>query len=304
MIVYANSSGRLGNKLTCAAHLVAFADEHGIELRLPDLGNYAQHFPGLASAPWCTPKAARVAAKFGRRLGHRTLRVGPYQIVGTEGDIRVTGELQLDQAFLDRYRPARRTCIFFGMNFTCWRGFYERRDVVRHFFRPQPAVAERAREFVEKLRGADALVCTVHVRRTDYKDWNNGRYYYEHTTYRDFMRQIAELHPDRTVRFVVCSDEPFNAAHYPGFDVRAGLGGLFEDVETMANSDVTVGPPSTFSTWAMITGRTRLFHVAKPKLPIRLQDLRDFEGHYGWVPSGVRPGPDPYFSDEADGSNG
>ena len=147
-------------------------------------------------------------------------------------------------------------------------GFHDRSAFARHagrirtFSRPAPAVAAvAAGRVAEARRGCDRLV-GVHVRRGDYRSFDDGLYWHEPPEYAALMRDVAALTPGARVGFLVCSNERVDPADYPGLAVTAGPGGEATDLFALAGCDALAGPPSTYTGWASFAGEVPryLFH--------------------------------------------
>ena len=59
----------------------------------------------------------------------------------------------------------------------------------------------------------------VHMRRGDFKDYADGRYYYSLDQYGAMMRSVRDAHGGDVV-FLVCSNEPVSAYEWPDLDIE------------------------------------------------------------------------------------
>ena len=64
------------------------------------------------------------------------------------------------------------------------------------------------------------------------------------------MRNIVEQSPGQRVSFLVCSDAQLKPTDFSDLQVRCGSGHIVEDLYGLAETDLVVGPPSTYSGWA------------------------------------------------------
>lgn len=111
----------------------------------------------------------------------------------------------------------------------------------------------------------------VHVRRTDYRKWQGGKYCYPNSVYErviDEMRRLID-----GVRFAVFTDEPeslspqllqFNSQ--PTTPER--------DQWLMSKCAYLIGPPSTFTTWASFMGKVPLLHLMDGDQKVQLCDFK------------------------------
>jgi hypothetical protein len=108
------------------------------------------------------------------------------------------------------------------------------------------------------------LLVGVHVRRTDYERFKDGRFFYSHAQYRDLMVSVEAIFPERDVTFLVCSDERVPSEAFAGLDVVRGPGQELEDLYALASCDLIIGPPSTYSAWASYYGEVPRCQISDP----------------------------------------
>lgn len=90
----------------------------------------------------------------------------------------------------------------------------------------------------------------VHIRRGDYKEWQDGRYYYDDETYIGYVERFIAQHAGKTVSVYICGNDPH-------LDKEAFIrripnctfpnGNAAEDLCLLSRCDYIIGPPSTFS---------------------------------------------------------
>ena len=135
---------------------------------------------------------------------------------------------------------------------------------VRAYFQPLPCHAQASAESVDALRRQADIIVGVHVRRGDYQGWHGGEFFFPVDRYATWMRQLAGQFPGARVAFLVCSNEPRQAAEFPGLTVGFGPGVPVEDLFALAHCDYVMGPPSTFSQWASFYGQKPLWQPRRP----------------------------------------
>jgi hypothetical protein len=163
-----------------------------------------------------------------------------------------------DPAFVSRARN-RRLLVGQGFLFRDDDALARHATRVREVFTPQPVVLDAARRATE-----GNLVVGVHRRRGDYRDWHEGRYFYEDDVLARAMTRIEALHPHADVTFLVCSDEPLDTSAFTGQRVRSGPGTPVADLYALAHCDLLTGPPSTFTAWASFWGAVPLATLEEP----------------------------------------
>ena len=142
---------------------------------------------------------------------------------------------------------------------------YKHQEAIRNTIRPKREFWDVAENIVAGLRDHGVPVVGVHVRRTDYKEWLDGKYFYEVPVYARFMRKISELMNGEVV-FVVCSDEEMKREDFdvPCRAMYISHNPYMVDYSLLAQCDFTIGPPSTFRMTSSFLGNTPSFEIDSP----------------------------------------
>lgn len=141
----------------------------------------------------------------------------------------------------------------------------EHGDEIRKIFSAQK------NKCVESIKLADKKkLVGVHVRRTDYRIWNNGKYYYGNDVYERVINEMRQQLGE--ARFIVFTDEPDTLNHNLAA-LNAQLSSAELDQSLMSECDYLIGPPSTFTLWASFMGKVPLLHVLDAKQKIQLCDF-------------------------------
>lgn len=158
------------------------------------------------------------------------------------------------------------------------------RDRLRWLFAPPQDVGEALSAAMPAA--ASVAYVGIHIRRGDYRQFRGGAYHYPAETYRRVMSAIESLvrhrDPEKTVRFLLCSDEPVDIVAFAGFSTLTLRGGILHDLYGLARCDLIAGPPSTFSQWASFYGGVPHWtarHAAA--VPQSLADFRVCDGLTG-----------------------
>lgn len=130
------------------------------------------------------------------------------------------------------------------------------RDRLRRLFAP-PRDVEEALAAAMPASASTAYV-GIHIRRGDYRQFRGGAYLYPAETYRRVMSAIESMvrhcGGGKTVRFLLCSDEPVDIGAFADFAPLTLSGGTLHDLYGLSRCDLIAGPPSTFSQWASFYG--------------------------------------------------
>lgn len=288
-IIYTHGGGRLGNQVIRFAHWIAWVRASGDAFELVNFAfwPFAPHFEVWREHPACVyplrkGRADRVARWRAalpaglqrllekRRALPRLVQAAGRVLPGWQAiDLNIAADESLDLDLPEfGARVARRpvtTCC--GWRIATWDKVAAQVAELRPFFRPAPEVRRVTDEYMARLRARYDVLIGVFIRQSDYRQWNDGRFYFETQAYVNWMRQLLDLHPGRRVGFVVASEERQAPALFAGlpWHPASGLPGeaghWFESWVELARCDLIVSPPSTFSATAAFLGGIPLWPV-------------------------------------------
>lgn len=137
--------------------------------------------------------------------------------------------------------------------------FMAKKELIR-IFTPDQSLVLQAQELFNNIHEQAQVIVGVHIRRGDYATWNNGRFYYEHSDYYNFMCKVKELYHNQTVAFFISSNEPIDLSEFHEcscFHHSIGSSAVL-DLYSLSLCDKIIGPFSTFSRWASFIGEKPL----------------------------------------------
>ncbi len=266
MIIIARNYGQLGNRLFLYGHLIAAAEEYGVELANPSFVEYASLFPATASNLWCRypnfptentapPIWQRKTLAKAIHLGTKALSVTglrhyPFHV------IRIRGEESCDLAGEEFASAARgqRHVLASGWLFRSEHLFQKHASVVRRHFALPETNRSSVDRLIAQLRKEADIVVGIHIRHGDYATFMDGRYFYSLEQYAATMRRIVDQLPNQRVKFLVCSNATCVPGVFDGLEVTQGTGHITEDMYALAETDMMFGPPSTYTGWASFYG--------------------------------------------------
>lgn len=122
----------------------------------------------------------------------------------------------------------------------------------------------------------------IHVRRGDYIDWANGKYYFDDTVYCNAAINIINLFPTQKCNFYICSNDPrINKDLYVQslacHKVIFPNGNPGEDLCTLSRCNYIIGPPSSFSLTASMYGNARLHWIEHRNEELTLDSFDIFD---------------------------
>ena len=284
MIIVANKSGQLANRLFLFGHLIAFALENRGTIVNPTLEEYADFFPATRRDLLCKyppPVAPLPAGAAARRKAFDLMVLWRNRIITRKPLPQHIGFMEVSSdevCHLDRetfQRMARKKLLLLaGWNYRSYAAFDKHADTIRRIFQPTDAIkANVSRLLAEARRDGDVLI-GIHIRRGDYKEHRGGRFYFDWTQYADAMRSAEVLFAGRSVRFLLCSNVPVETEAFAEFRFTLGSGHIAEDLSAFVGCDYLLGPPSTYTMWASFMGQVPLYQMFEADAAFSLADFR------------------------------
>ena len=142
-------------------------------------------------------------------------------------------------------------------------------DEIRRFW---DSAEYEDREILDVKNAKGVKTVGVHVRRTDYREWQGGKFYFENEVYERVIDEIR-VAIGGNIRFLVFTDEPKTLSPrlaqynvYPTTPER--------DQWLMSQCNYLVGPSSTFTSWASFMGKVPLLHIMDKAQKVQLCDFK------------------------------
>ena len=160
--------------------------------------------------------------------------------------------------FLDLAKEKMVVCE--GFAFRDFKAVKKHYPLIRKLFTPKPVYLKRSAKLVADIRKNFDVVIGVHIRKSDYKLFEKGKYYFENKVYLNNMNKLKEelIEKRQTCAFILCSDESVQIDDFSGLSVFGTSKIMIEDLMILAKCDFIIGPPSSFSQWASFYGETPL----------------------------------------------
>lgn len=134
--------------------------------------------------------------------------------------------------------------------------FAKHQSEIRRYFRIHSQIEAKCTKLINEIKDNDSILVGVHVRRGDYRTFNNGAWYYTDEEYAKWMKNLSK---GQRVKFVLFSNEPLDLAKFTenNIEVVKMEGDAVEDLCCMSKCDYIMGPPSTYSWWAAMYGNCK-----------------------------------------------
>lgn len=180
---------------------------------------------------------------------------------------------------MQKYRKGRRLHVFFS-----WISYLDNAIFVKHvkdirsFFKMNQFVEDSCERTLKCIKQDNVSIVGVHLRRGDYREFRNGKYYYDDNRIIDWLQQLSE-NTTKPIHFLLCSNEKIDCEKYrrAGLSVSQPGKSSIEDLCLLSKSDYVMGPPSTYSFWAAMYGNKPRCILDDSSMDITWKDFRYFE---------------------------
>lgn len=130
-----------------------------------------------------------------------------------------------------------------------------------------------------RLKRNDTIITGVHIRRSDYKYHEDGKYYFDDDVYQKYMCTLGDKiknNYNKNYFFIIFSDEDIliNENEH----IHKSTNEWYIDNFLMSKCDYLIGPPSTFTLWASYIGKVKYYHITSDSGNINLSDFKYCKG--------------------------
>jgi len=258
MVVLVKGYGNHTNRLIQNAHLEAFCEQQGIPFLNTTLQCMAHHYP----LKYDYKKSLYFKALFKSGLTKKSI---PYIEFNDINEIE-----KYEQILLNHHRDL---LFVGGWYFRNYEAVKSHREILLQRYESHKA-SPAYEKLCQQIKQYD-VVLGVHIRRKDYKQWNNGKYYYSFETYEQLTGNFIQLFPNKSIFVVIFSDEKIipgqlqiptehYISHFP----------YYIDHKLMGKCHYLIGPPSTFTLWPSFLYHVPYIHIYNPYQAFTLSDFR------------------------------
>ena len=165
--------------------------------------------------------------------------------------------------------------IIINPEFYDWNALFKYKKEVLQYLNFAQEYHDKAQQVIDTIKNSNQKIIGVHIRRGDYKNWRNGRFYYSNEEYQNFFAQIA-LQCEENVKFMICTNdydltkEDFKSQDY---DIEICGCNPIIDLLVLSKCDYLIAPPSTYSWWAAFIGDCNYLTLVERNMKIKLQDF-------------------------------
>lgn len=121
----------------------------------------------------------------------------------------------------------------------------------------------------------------VHIRRGDYKTWQNGQFYFTDEEYVRVIKSFIKNCPSPLSIYICGNDPTLNKEYYikelSSLSLTFPDGNPGEDLCLLSHCDYLIGPPSTFTLVASMYHDTPLCWLSDTSRPVTASSFHNFD---------------------------
>ncbi len=288
MLIISAKSGQLGNRLLLFAHFIAFAIENELTVLNPAFDDYADFFQATARdflcrypAPAFSIPSNKILRKYYYNFNRYLVETGKFNVI----DIKRDKPFNWSNSNIVEQLKSGTTYFFQGWLFRDgWfveetANLRKHSEAIRAYFQPLEKYQYNVKKLISSIRNKTDILIGIHIRHGDYRQHQDGRYFYEIEEYVKVMESAQALFPNKKVTFLICSNEKQQQHNFQHLSYVFGNNHIIEDLYSLAECDYIIGPPSSFTMWASFYGERPLYMIRDVDKAL---DIQDFVHFYQW----------------------
>lgn len=152
------------------------------------------------------------------------------------------------------------------------------RNIFQKKYSLSPSLYKDNKFVIDSLskKSSNEIILGVHLRRGDYKEWQNGKYYFENKVFDDYINHFTKINNENKVKIILFSNE--NLEYEESETLYISHEQWFIDQYIMSKCDYLIGPPSTFTGWASYIGEVPLLCMEKKEAHFLMNDFHIING--------------------------
>jgi len=268
IVVIVHPAGNLGNQLFLHANVVAFAIEHRAFVINAGFGHHRACFAGTRPGPvacWPSLPLPHIQGNLIERIVQRICMEAAVLPAVSKPTSRWASividnpkRVSLDSPAFVAWAGRKHVLLITGWLFVSETSLPRHTAAVRSHCRQVRGNDASAMAPLTRLRRDCDMVMGVVVRHGDYRQFQQGRFFYEIPTYGRWIKELMQLFPDRRLGFFICCNDDVDLTELGDVRHEFRWGHDLENRAILASCDRIITPPSTYGGWAAFAGEVPL----------------------------------------------
>lgn len=269
MVIIITPQGQLANRLFHASHFIANAIENNYSIYHLAFNEYFPWFSDQLNQSETKKfiKFINIKSRLYNKAVNLFVRLMRFIYKLNKGNfilfyyeyLPITSlnlEIPYDISHKKFQKKAKKIVFVDGWSFRDELSFIKNRVSIKSIFKPNKVFCDQSDLLMQEYRQTNEIIIGVHVRKGDYKFFNNGKYFYEDNLYKEKMKQVNSENEffKKSVLFLICSNEDFDIQNLENLNINFAKRHFIIDLMLLSACNYIIGPPSTFSMWASFYG--------------------------------------------------
>lgn len=265
MIIIAQKYGQLGNRLAFLRTIISFALENNVKILDLSFDEYARHFTATNGN---IIRINHIASKILRKILIKFIDLGVItnnKFILSSAKPDAASYIRLNDSDIINQCIASNVVVYDGWPIVDYNVLKKYDTEVKNYFTIKTNKSNKVNTFIDNARKDTDTLIGIHIRQGDYKNWNNGKYYYETKDYIKIINTVIGFHKQNRIKFIVSSNEPQDWELFSSIPYIKAPGDIVEDMYILAGCDEIYGPQSSYSGWASFYGNVPLCWIEDPR---------------------------------------
>lgn len=125
-------------------------------------------------------------------------------------------------------------------------------------------------KLINDIRKNYPCIISIHIRKTDFKEFANGKYYYDELKYKQTLKQLITILNKNTNKtaVIICSDESINTTIFKEFNTFYSNRKMIDDFMLLMNADYIISSRSIFSFCASLFGKNKIIQISSKQFEV------------------------------------
>lgn len=137
-------------------------------------------------------------------------------------------------------------------------------DSIKSIVYIEPYLEEEILKFYKTIKQKQTTTVAIHIRKTDFKDFADGRFFFNETEYKKvldkFMKVMNFDHSNTAI--ILCSDEKIDTSIFQSYNFYYEQRSAIKDFAILKNADYIICTRSIFSSCASLLGENYIYQFS------------------------------------------
>ncbi len=282
MIIVPRKQGQLANRLFHLSKIYAFCLKYNIPLIYPPFYEYKKLFmlktsknkATLLTGNFLVYKVIQIIyrilikIKFYSSHFHQIIKLGDF-----------TSKYKIDSPDFIKTTESKLFVFLDGWGIDSGNLHISYKQKITELLEPITYHLISAENIINTLRSKTNIIIGIHIRRGDYKTFENGRFYYEFQDYYRIILECVKQFDEKSIYFIITSNENCEKKFPIDKELNLHFSHENEYIDSIILSlcDYIIGPPSTFTLWASYFSNVPLQMIKNKSQKITMSGFQTYE---------------------------